>query len=285
MIFITGASGQLGRSVAAELATRIKTSQITLGTRHPEKIADLLAQGFMTAPADFRDPDGLEAAFRGATTVLMIPGTDPVAEVIVQHSAVIDAAVRAGVGRLVCLVGLEAGEQSLCSFAPIGVAAEEHLQRSGLNYTLLRDNQRMENLDGPLMQCKHTGVFALPGSKGKVAYVARADVAAAAAGALTQSGHDHKTYDLTGPESLDAVQVAALLSKLWNKNVPAAEGDPEKVREILLTRVKLPPHAVEGVLSGYRAAEVGEYDLVTDHVATLSGRPATPLRDYLRKFA
>ncbi|HTP38470.1 MAG TPA: NAD(P)H-binding protein [Steroidobacteraceae bacterium] len=285
MIFITGASGQLGRSVAAELARRVKPSQVTLGTRHPEKIADLVAQGFQTAAADFRDPAGLEDAFRHATTVFMIPGTDPVEEVVVQHSAVIDAAVRAGIGRLVCLVGLEAGDQSLCTFAPIGVAVEEHLHRSGLNYTLLRENQRMENLDGPLMQARHTGVFALPGAKGKVAYVARGDVAAAAAGALTQHGHDHKTYDLTGPESLDAAQIAELVSKLWNRTVPAAEGDPEKVREILLTRVKLPPHAVEGVLSGYRAAEVGEYDVVTNHVATLAGRPATPLRDYLRKFA
>src|SRR5216117_2887515 len=101
MIVVTGAGGKLGRLVADELMKHRKASDVTLGSRDLAKIADLAARGVRTVRADFDDPASLDAAFAGAQTVLIISGDAPNDVRIRQHRAAIDAAKKAGVGRIV----------------------------------------------------------------------------------------------------------------------------------------------------------------------------------------
>lgn len=283
LIVATGADGRVGRLIAQELAVRVAPGQVRLCTpRDPALLAPWAAQGFHTARADYDDAASLDAAFAGARTVLITSADgalDGEAR-IRQHRAAIAAARRAGVGRLVYMSFASPRADSLCTLAPPHAATEADLRASGLNVTVLRNNQFAENLDPVLERARASHRVAAPGAAGKVAYITRADAAAAIAGALTQPDHDGATYELTGPEAVDLSDIAAALA--------AAQGQPVTAEEVaavdfapVLASFGLPPVIVEAMLSLYRAAAAGEYALVTDHASRLAGRPLTPMREYV----
>src|SRR5580698_4200741 len=102
-IFVTGASGQLGRLVIKHLlAHGVPHNRIIAGTRSPEKLAELAAAGIEVRKADFEDPEGLAEALKGVGTVLII-STDALDEAdtrLNQHRNAVSSAVVAGVKRL-----------------------------------------------------------------------------------------------------------------------------------------------------------------------------------------
>lgn len=101
-LLVTGASGHLGRKVV-ELLLDAGAANVVAASRDPGKLADLVARGAKTAKADFDDPATLDAAFAGVDQVLII-STDALGtpgQRQRQHKAAVDAAVKAGVRRIV----------------------------------------------------------------------------------------------------------------------------------------------------------------------------------------
>ena len=76
MIIVTAATGQLGRLVIANLLKTTPAAQIVAAVRDPAKAADLAAQGVQVRRADYTDPASLDAAFQGASKVLLISSND-----------------------------------------------------------------------------------------------------------------------------------------------------------------------------------------------------------------
>lgn len=280
MIVTTGASGQLGRLVASALADRLSPANVTLGARDPGKIADLAAKGFKTAAVDFNKPEGLATAFAGADTVLIISGDAPNDVRVRQHRAAIDAAKTAGVGRVVYTSFTNATPASLFPFAAIHADSEAYLKASGVPYTILRNNQYAGNLT--LAAARQSGELALPGISGKVAYITRADLAAATAAVLTEPGHDGRVYELTGAEALNLVEVADLLTKAWATPVRAREVPLGDYGSALAER-GLPPFVVEALVGLRQAVAAGEYATVSDDARRLVGRPLETVRAFLAR--
>ncbi len=282
MITITGASGKLGRAVAHELGKRTDMAGVTLGTRTPAKVEDLRKQGFNIAAADFERPDAMETMFRGSRAVLIICGHGDNETRIRQHRNAFAAARGAGVGRLLYTSFTNPIASSLFPFAQVHEASEAFAREMGLRCTFLRNNHYAENLDAALTHARRTGVLALPGARGKVAYIARADIAAATAGALTRD--DGRTEaEITGNEALDLFEVAELASQAWGMKVTAREM-PEAEYARLLTERGLPDFVVEAQVGIRLAAGAGEYASVTRDAEQLAGRPIDDLLTYLKAF-
>jgi NAD(P)H dehydrogenase (quinone) len=172
--------------------------------------------------------------------------------------------------------------ESLFPFAAIHADTEAYLKASGLPYTILRNNQYAENITGALAVAKATRTLALPRAEGKVAHITRADVAAATAGALNQSGHDGKTYEVTGPEALSLFDIADVLSKAWGRPIKAADMDPADFGQLLASR-RVPPFAVEAVVRLREAAAAGEYSIVSDDARHLAGRTIESMSSYVAR--
>src|SRR5471030_2882313 len=96
MIVITGASGQLGQHVIAELLKKTAASNIVAAVRNVAKARHLAALGVQVREADYGRPETLDSAFRGAEKILLISSSE-VGQRVPQHRNVIDAAKRAGV--------------------------------------------------------------------------------------------------------------------------------------------------------------------------------------------
>lgn len=275
MIVITGATGNLGRLVVAELLGRVPAGEVVAAVRNPDAAADL---GVRVREADYDRPETLRAAFDGAEAVLLISGSE-IGRRVPQHQAVVDAAKEAGVARLVYTSVLHADTSPL-SVAPEHQATEEYIRASGLSYTLLRNGWYNENYLAAAKQGAESGVILGSARDGRVASASRADYAAAAATVLTGDGHRDAVYELSGDTAWSMPEFAAEVATLAGRPVtyrdlPVAEyaaaladaGLPEPVATMLSGN---DTHIAEGWLA----------DTPGD-LAKLIGRQTTPLRDTL----
>jgi NAD(P)H dehydrogenase (quinone) len=273
-IAVTGVTGGLGGRVARRLAERGVEQRLVVRdpARAPELAVATVVQG------SYDDAQGLRRAFAGADVLLMVSASEA-ADRVRLHTTVVDAAVAAGVGRIVYTSFLAAGPECTFTFGRDHWHTEEHIKASGLRHTFLRDNIYLDFL--PRM-AGADGVIKGPAGDGRVAAVARDDIADVAVAVLLGDGHDGRTYHLTGPEALSMDQVAEELSKASGRSVTY---QAETLEEAYASRASYgaPDWEVAGWVTSYAAIANGELDQVSDAVAAVAGHPPIGLADYLRR--
>lgn len=276
-IVITGAAGQLGRKVVAELTERGDAARIVALSRDPRKIADL---GVPTRQADFDDPASLLAAFAGADRVLII-STDKVGARLAQHTNAITAAVAADVGHVFYTSAPRATDAGHpATVMPDHRATEEALAASGLRYTALRNNIYSEMLLRSVPQAVARGVYAANSGDGGTSYVTRDDLAAATAAILADPADPGRVLDLTGPAAVTGADLAAILSEVTGKQIRFQPLTDEQLGAGLAA-AGLPPEAIASAVSFGRAAREGYLGIVADTVARYLGRTPTTVADFL----
>ena len=107
-----------------------------------------------------------------------------------------------GVKHIVKLSVLGTAPDSPVSLLRWHAEIEEHIRKSGINYTFLHPHFFMENLLANAESVKKDGALYSPLGETKVSPVSIRDVVAVAATILREGGHVGKTYTLTGPEAL-----------------------------------------------------------------------------------
>src|SRR5580658_13372 len=227
-LFVTGASGQLGRRVV-ELLLEKAAVKIVAGTRKPEKLADLAARGVTVRHADFEDPQGLAAALAGGDRVLII-STDAIdrpGRRLAQHKAAVAAASNAGVKHAV-YTSMPNPETSPVVFAPDHLGTEQALAASGMNWTILRNCWYTDFLIPTLAPAVASGQLIAATGQGGAPYVTREDCAQAAAAALASSDTGNKTWNITGPDLVTYANLASLASELTGRPVTYVPVTPEE---------------------------------------------------------
>ena len=117
-------------------------------------------------------------------------------------------------------------------------------------------------------------------AENRAAFVARGDVAAAAAGILTGDGHAGAIYNATGPERLSGAERTTLIAEITGRPLVFRVITDEQLRAGL-TKAGLPAGAVN-IVAGIQASfAAGVFDIVTGDVERLGGWPPKPLRDVL----
>ncbi|MYM31438.1 NAD(P)H-binding protein [Duganella sp. CY15W] len=232
MIVVTAATGQLGRLVIANLLKTTPAAQIVAAVRDPAKAADLAAQGVQVRRADYTDPASLDAAFQGATKVLLISSSD-LGNRVAQHRNAIDAAARAKVGLLAYTSVLHA-DRSTLDLAAEHRATEDAVRASGLLYTLLRNGWYVENHTGSLGAALAHNALAGGAGEGRISAAARSDYAEAAAVVLTQSGAVEQVYELAGDSAFTLAELAAEVSRQSGKDIPFHNLPQAEYRDLLV---------------------------------------------------
>ena len=205
-IAVTGATGGIGGRVARILADRGVSQRLLVrdATKAPS-----LAGADVSAIPGYHDLGAMRDALDGVHTLLFVSARETADRVGLHHAAV-DAAVAAGVARIVYISFLGASPTATFTFARDHYKTEEHIKGHGVSYTFLRDNLYLDAL--PYFPGRD-GVLRGPAGEGRFSGIARDDIAAVAAEVLLGHGHEDKTYDLTGPESISMSQVAAELTR------------------------------------------------------------------------
>jgi NAD(P)H dehydrogenase (quinone) len=279
-IVVTGATGQLGRLVIDNLIARgVDPASIRATGRNVQKLEELASRGVQTAVIDFEEPATLAPAFEGADALLLVSGSE-VGKRMPQHTNAIDAAVAAGVGRIVYTSAPHADTTGL-PVAPEHKATEALLADSGIPVTLLRNNWYTENYVGPLEQARETGTVVASVGDGRVASATRNDYADAAAVVLSTPGHEGKVYELSGDVAWTFYDLAEAFSEIIGSKVVYTPIEPDEYARIL-TAAGLDDGTAGFVVALDQGIRNGDLADVTGDLSALIGRPTTSLVDGLR---
>lgn len=279
MIVVTGATGQLGRGIVQQLLKRIPADQIGVSVRNPEKASALAKRGVRVRQGDFADAASLRRAFEGASQVLIVSGG--VGEAARrEHRTAIEVAREVGARRVFYTSHLGANPRSPFPPMPDHAATEQALRSMGVRFTSLRNGFYAASALMLMGQAFETGELIAP-EDGPVSWTAHADLAEAAAIALTDGGRlDGVTPPLTGPEALDLAGVATIASELAGRPITRATVTDQEYRANLLAR-GVPEQQADFLLAMFAASREGEFSAVDPTLERLLGRPPISIRDVL----
>ncbi|WP_345764041.1 SDR family oxidoreductase [Diaminobutyricibacter sp. McL0608] len=282
-IVVTGATGKLGRLVIDNLLARgVDAAEIRAAGRNAEKLETLAGLGISTVVIDFEDPSTLAPAFTGADVLLLVSGSE-VGKRMPQHTNAVDAAIAAGVGRIVYTSAPHADTTEL-ALAPEHKATEELIRASGIPFTILRNNWYTENYVGPLEQARQTGTVVAAVGDGRIASATRNDYADAAAVVLSTPGHEGKIYELGGDSAWSFDELAEAISAIIGSDVAYTPLEDEEYLRILVS-AGLDEGTAGFVVALDQGIRNGALADVTGDLSGLIGRPTTSLVDGLRAAA
>jgi len=281
MILVTGATGLNGGALVRLLSARGVAVRALV--RSAEKAAALAALPHVEIVAgDMARPGTLAAALHGVDRAMLISSSDPV--MLEVQSNFIAAAAGAGVKHVVKLSGIMPELDSPFRFARMHGEIERRLEASGMAFTHLRAGEFMPAYFRQVRSIVEQGALFLPMEDARIASIDVDDIAEVAALALTSSGHEGKTYPLTGPEALSMAEVAEKLSAVTGKPIRYVDVAPEDARKTQLA-AGIPPYLADALVELFAERRKGKEATVSPAVQTLLGRRPASFDDFAERNA
>ena len=277
-ILVTGATGNTGRAIVDALADRGAPVRAMVRT---EADRGRVRAGVEVVVADFDEAAAIEAALDGAERAYLVTPSSERAEE--QQKRFADLAAKAGTRHLVVLSQLGSEEHSPVRFLRYHAAVERHIRDLGIGYTFLRPNLYFQGLLMFTGSISAEGKFFAPIGDAAVSAVDVRDIAAVAAAALTEAGHEGATYTLTGPEAITHAQIAAALTAALGRTVRFIDVPPEAFADGI--RGLLPPWQVDGLLEDYAHYRRGEAATVSPAIAEVTGAAPRGIEQFARDYA
>ena len=281
MILVTGATGLNGAELVRRLSAKGIPSRALV--RNRAKAQSLAAlPNVEVVVGDMAHPDSLTDALRGVERAMLISSSDPT--MLETQSSFIDAARRAGVKHVVKLSGIIPELDSPFRFARMHAEIEQRLEASGVAYTHLRAGEFMPSYFRQVPSIVARGILALPMADARIASIDIGDIAEVAIAVLTTSGHEGKTYPLTGPESLTMAEVAEKLSAVVGKSIRYVDVPPEEAKAARLA-AGIPPYLADGLDELFAERRNGKESKVWATIEEVFGWHPTSFDTFARRHA
>jgi uncharacterized protein YbjT (DUF2867 family) len=267
LILVTGATGNTGSALLQQQLGK-RAAAVRAMVRSSKDAARLPNTSAKVVLGNFDDPRSLEAALEGVTRAYLVTPSSPDAEA--QQVRFAELAAAAGVGRLVKLSQFAADEASPVRFLRYHAAVERRIREIGVGFTFLRPNLYFQGLLAfqPIIAAQ--GHFVAPIGDARVSAVDVRDIAAVATTALTEEGHDGKTYTITGPAAITHTEMASALSKAIGRPVAFIDVPPDAFAGAL-KGAGVPPWQADGLVEDYAHYARGEAEAVSPHVREVAG--------------
>ncbi|XVV07407.1 NAD(P)H-binding protein [Actinosynnema sp. CA-248983] len=266
MYLVTGATGNVGSAVVDALAG----APVRALVRKPDAP---LPDGVEAVVGDLNDPDSFSWALDGVEGLFLMPGYAGADRLLAR-------ARDAGVRRVVLLSGgsaaLEDMDNAVSRYMTL---AERGVRESGLAWTFLRPRAFMSNALRWLPQLAEGNTVRVQFPDVAAACVDPSDVGAVAARALTDSTHEGRIYDLTGPEPMKPADQLAVLAKVLDRDLTAVPLSNAETRAEL--EAAMPTEYVEAFFSFYVDGKLDESQVYPD-MTDVTGRPPSTFEQWAR---
>jgi uncharacterized protein YbjT (DUF2867 family) len=273
MILITGATGHVGSELITALLPE-QAGHLRVLTRNPGAV---FPEGTQKVIADLGDSD-LAPVLDSVEAVFLL--TDGLS-IAAHGQRLVAAATRAGVERIVKLSVFGVGHGASDLITSGHRSGEEAIRDSGIAWTFLRPTAFMSNALNWAPMITTDQVVRAPFAAGQAAVVDPADIAAVAAACLTQEGHDHRVYELTGPAPLSPSEQVAILSQVLDRDLRYAEADPAEMTAQLVS-YGMPEKLAQAVIEQFRSTLEPYNSTPTNDVTNITDRPARSFTDWTR---
>ncbi|MGC9311489.1 MAG: NmrA family NAD(P)-binding protein [Sediminispirochaetaceae bacterium] len=262
-VLITGITGNFGHALYNKLRG---SSDINLfaATRNPERVNFLLEDPDVEVRRfDFSESETYRSALQGMDTVVLV--RPPALSKVKRFMFPLIDACRDGGVRHILFLSLQGVERN--RFTP-HYRIEQYIRRSGIGYTFLRPGFFMENLiTSHREEIQRSSKLLIPAGKGRTAFIAIQDIAAAGARCIGDPAHLNQAYELTGDASFTCAEVADMLSAELGRTITyKSPGIPAFFRH--RRRIGDSPAYIVVMVLIYRSVKKGWAD-----------RPTTVLKD------
>lgn len=265
MIFVTGATGKVGRHVVSGLLER--DAAVRALAHHPE--AAELPAGVEVVSGDISDPRSFDEDLDGIGTVFLLwpffsdAGAGEAVEELASHAR-----------RIVYLSAEAAGRRPDSHWAVV----ENAVERSAAEWTFLRPTGFAANTLMWAGQIRESSAVRWPYGRAARSLIHEQDIADVAVRALTEDGHAGARYVLTGPESLTQADQVREIGEAIGREVRWEELPRERAEEELAGRVP-------GTALDTWASFVDTPEVVTSTVEEVRGEPARTFAEWARDHA
>lgn len=274
MILLTGVTGKVGTHLLAQLSAFRHPTRLLVRdrTRLPEIMTDVeVVSGTFESEA-------LDEALEGVTKALLLLSNSPRQADL--ECRFIDRAEAMGVRHVVKISAVGADPDSSAVLKRIHGEVEDYLRRSDLIHTIIRPNFFMQNLLTSAATIVSQGAFYLPMGTAQVGMVDGADVAAMALQVLTTSGHENKTYELSGPALMSFEQVAHVMSEVLERTVRYVDIPNDGFRDAM-RNAGVDDWYVNAVGDLFALTKAGSSAFVSDDFERVVGRAPSTLAAYV----
>lgn len=269
-ILVIGSSGLVGSTLVNKLKNlghlvRETTSRKDNSSVSLDRVYVNLATG-----------ENVHAAFDGIDRAFFIspPGFADQYKIL---SPLIQEAKRRGLKKVVLMTAMGANAVETTPFRK----AEIELEKSGLNYNIIRPNWFLQNFNTFWAEgIKTNDLIALPAGQAKVSFIDARDISEVAAKLLIDDSRNNKDFDLTGPIGVNHLEVAKAIGNAIGRRIDYQD-IPSDVLKSKLVGAGFPVDYVDFMMLIFGFLREGYNARTTSHVAEILGRNPLSLRDYV----
>jgi len=280
LITLIGSTGTIGQELVrllSEAGVPVRAVLRNFHRAHP-------FPGIAWLQADISDPSLREATLAGTDRLFLLTGNQP--GFGQTQIDVIKAAKELGVKHVVKLSALGATPRTKSPLAHEHWIAEQALEESGMDWTILQPHVFMQNWLGEVADTVRTeGTIYAAIGEGKVPFIDARDIAAVAAEALLHPDpHTGKRYVLTGGEASGYDELAEALSDALEKPVTYRSLSMDEMR-VRMKKQGLSDAMIDSylALAAYQKAG-GATARVSGSVREILGREPKTVEDFARDY-
>lgn len=286
-ILLNGVDGNFGGKAAEVLLKRYPHEDLIFTAPTEKGLIKYREMGIDTRIADFHDSDKLAETFKDSDTVILIsmPFVGPKRRS--AHKTAIDAAVSAGVRKLIYTSIVGAGHKDIDTYEVNDhVWTEAYIKEQPIHYLILRDSQYAEAMVSNFVEAYENahGVLANNMGEGRMAFISRDDCALAAACAAMSDWED-RIIDVNGAELLTIGEYVTIASEVTGKKVVYqfiddeqmyayfdSIGVPRTTEEMWADTAKNFPFCSDGMVTFGRAIRMNQMNTFTNDFEELTGQ-------------
>ncbi|MCY4724683.1 NAD(P)H-binding protein [Nocardioides sp. STR2] len=279
-ILVTGATGTIGSRLLDLLSDEGVRPRALV--RDPDRAAGVVRDRADLVQGDLAEPASVRAALAGVDRVFLVSANGP--DQVHHEQAVIDAASAVGLDRLVKVSASGAHPEASNAFWRAHSEVEAYLAATGVPSVLLRPTFLMSNLLAASTPIRERGLLLAPAGHARIAMIDPGDVALIAARALQDSDFEPGVLELTGPAAVTHHEVAAALTAATGRHVSYVDVTPQDAVAGLVS-AGVPEAGAREVVRVYDSLRRGDQSVPTHSVASVTGRAATPLAEFVAAHA
>lgn len=271
MILVIGASGTIGSDLVKQLKNMGYRTRST--TSKPVKQSNELVQ------VNLVTGEGLKEAFEGVDRAFLLspPGYADQYSIL---SPLIQESKRRALRKVVLMTAMGANANPEAPFRK----AEIELEKSGLNYNIIRPNWFLQNFNTFWLEgINQKGQILVPGGKALVSFIDARDISTVAAKLLTSDEFGNMDFDLTGAESISHKDVAEAISKATGRVIEYTEISPE-IFKVGLAQAGVPKDYVDFMNLIFGFLREGYNARKTICVRDITGHDPRSLSQYVNDF-
>lgn len=268
MILVTGATGNIGSALLKELHAH-GAGPLRGLTRNAARA--VFPEGVEAVEGDFAEPTSLKPALQGVRSLFLVSRLGSDADIL-------ETARQAGVEHVVLVSSITVQTHAHLGPAGENLAVERLLKASGMAWTILRPTQFASNALMWAASIRGHETVRAPYAETALPTIHPADIAAVARVALTEPGHQGRTYALTGPEPVTARQQVEAIASALGRQVPFTEISRRQAHA-QMTAV-FGAEAADAVLDVTGGDVNDELLMVRDTVSQITGTQARPFRQW-----